>query len=694
MRVYFNYLCADMFKKYIYIVIAAVLIVFQSNAQVRPGVSNSDRQNDSEENSESTSKKNKAPVKPKIPSYIKTWQVSQQGTRIEKTELDTTMTFYHVYQPIFQKSISNTFVGNNGGAYISNDFFQRKPNSDFYFARSFDAYWLTPSQINYFNTTTPFSLLDYSQSDSKNTKNETRFNVFLSQNVNKKLNFEFIYNQTKSQGQYLYQANKFHSIALVSSYNSNNFLSHTNIIFNRLEGQENGGIEANQPLDLTDKTENFSVRMDDALNKLQNNTIFTVNEYRVGKTIEADSAENVVKRFIPRVGFIHEFEYSGNKRRFTKTDKSKDFFTNNYVNTGLTNDSVRYNRLTNIFQIKFYEAPDRKYTFGKRVYIGYDEISYHTSTQLADLGAHPFPLIGSNFYQISSPLSSFFGTERLFFSKQTNTYIGGGIFRDEGKFWQWEADGRIYLAGYRTGQTELNGYVNKPLKIGRDTTSLRIEGSLKTLVPEYYDLYFFSNNFVWKNIFSNINEMTIKSSIHSQEYKTTIGVNYSLIGNYIYNHIHAMPAQSKSELLILSAYLNKDFESDHWVLRTQALVQKANNENVIHLPAFAGFISLNYRTIVSKVLHFQIGADTRYNSAFYADAYDPATARFYLQNTQLIGKYPYIDLHANLKLKRTRFFFVLMNAGSGFVGNNYFMAPDYPYYRRTFRFGISWSFYD
>jgi hypothetical protein len=188
--------------------------------------------------------------------------------------------------------------------------------------------------------------------------------------------------------------------------------------------------------------------------------------------------------------------------------------------------------------------------------------------------------------------------------------------------------------------------------------------------------------------------MTIRSSIRSQEYKTTLGVNYSLIGNYIYNNEQALPTQTSKELLVLSAYLNKDIVRDHWVIRAQALVQKANNEDVIHLPAFAGFISLNYRTIVSKVMHFQLGADTRYNSNFYADAYDPATARFYLQNGKLIGKYPYIDLHANLKLKRTRVFFILMNAASGLVGNNYFSAPDYPYYRRTFRLGISWSFYD
>lgn len=669
----FNYLCADMLKKYTSILAITLLLVIQANAQNRPAGTNSYNQsgldNNPNSDSEKPDEKNKAANKPKIPSVIKTWEVEDHGSRILKSEIDTALTFYHNYLPINQRSISNTFTGNNGGAYVSNDFFSRKFNSDFYFSRSFDAYLLTPSQIKYFNTTTPYSLLDYSQSDNKSVKNETRFNVFFSQNVNKKLNLELIYNQTRSQGQYLFQENKFHSIALAASYNSNNFVSHSNIIFNRLQGQENGGLIdtlANgqaQPFDGTEKTEDFPVQMVDATNRLRNNNFFTINEYRLGKTIEADSTENSVEVFIPRVGFIHEFEFSGNSRKFTKLDPTN--FFKNALNDTLTNDSTKYNRLTNIFQIKFYEAPDRKYTFGKRAYIGNDQLWYNFS---APNGYYP--------------------------KKQSNTFVGGGIFRNEGRFWQWEADGKIYLTGYRSGQTELNGYLNKPLKIGRDTTSLRIEGSLKTLVPEYFDQYYYSNHFEWRNNFKNITEMTIRSSIHSQEYNFTIGANYSLLGNYIYNNTEAMPAQAGSELLLLSAYINKDFERDHWVIRTQILTQNASNSNYIHLPAFAGFISMNYKTIVSKVLYMQLGVDTRYNSAFYADAYEPSTARFYLQNKQRLGKYPFIDLHANLKLKRTRFFFILMNAASGIAGNNYFTAPDYPYYRRTFRLGVSWSFYD
>lgn len=659
--------------KYIYIFIVALLVGYQANAQFRPegvpsgrtlgGNNGQNQQNGSSTDDDEEDKEEQK--RPAIPSVIRVWQLEDQGARLKPSELDTALTFFHIYHPFEQRSISNTFTGNNGGAYQSNDFFNRTFNSDFYFARSFDAYWLMPNQIQYFNTTTPYSVLDYTQSENRSKKNETRFNVIHSQNVNKKFNLEFIYNQTKTQGQYARQENRFHNIALATSYMSNRFISHSNVIFNRLQAQENGGVVLDDGRTLSDNnTEDLIVRLEGTQNKVNSNNFYTINEYRLGKTVEADSAEYIVDAFIPRVGFIHSLEYSGNKRRFASSLRDTVFFENTFNDT-LDVDSTLYTRLTNIFQIKIYEAPDRKYTFGKRAYIGNDQL----------------------WYKFSIP-------GMYFPKKQSNTFVGGGIFRNEGKFWQWEADGRIYLTGYRAGQTELYGSVNKPLRIGRDTTSLRIFGSLKTLVPDYYDQYFYSNHFQWQNNFSNINEVRLGGTIQSQQYNMTVGANYALIGNYIYNNEQAMPTQANSELMILSAYVNKDFESRHWLVRTQLLAQKASDEDYIHLPSMAGFMSINYRTILSKVLYTQLGIDTRYNTSFYADAYQPGTARFYLQNEQKFGNYPYIDLHVNLKLKRTRFYFKMMNVGSGLVGDDYFMAPDHPYYRRTFRIGLAWSFYD
>ena len=91
-------------------------------------------------------------------------------------------------------------------------------------------------------------------------------------------------------------------------------------------------------------------------------------------------------------------------------------------------------RITNVFQLKFYEAPERKFTFSKRAFIGNDLIS------------------------IKLP-----GTITLEKESHHNTYVGGAISRDEGEFWKWNIQGKLYLTGFRSGQTELSAYINKTL---------------------------------------------------------------------------------------------------------------------------------------------------------------------------------------------------------------------------------------
>jgi hypothetical protein len=155
-----------------------------------------------------------------------------------------------------------------------------------------------------------------------------------------------------------------------------------------------------------------------------------------------------------------------------------------------------------------------------------------------------------------------------------------------------------------------------------------------------------------------------------------------------------MPAQTKKELLILSAFAGKEFKISNFNLLLRLLWQKASGPQFIHLPDFSGRLVLSYNMVISKVLYVQLGVDTRYNTAYYADAYHPVTGLFYLQNEKKLGNYPYTDIFANLKLKRTRVFAQYMNAGSLFLNKSGFTALHYPMNQATFRLGLAWSFYD
>jgi hypothetical protein len=72
----------------------------------------------------------------------------------------------------------------------------------------------------------------------------------------------------------------------------------------------------------------------------------------------------------------------------------------------------------------------------------------------------------------------------------------------------------------------------------------------------------------------------------------------------------------------------------------------------------------------------------------------PATGRFYRQDAEKLGNYPYISPFLNMKLKRTRMFFMFDHVNSGLMGLDYFMVPSYPMNVRMFRYGLAWTFYD
>lgn len=625
-------------------------------------------QYDNGEEPEGTDHDQKKPEKKHIPSIMRAWKLSNFGATTEASELDTALNFFHVYNPVFKNDIAPVFTGNIGGAYQNSSFFDRNSQSGFYFYQAWEVYGKFPEQLQFLNTTTPYTVLDYSQSENRSVRTESRFNVIHSQNVNKDFNFQLFYDQTKSTGHYQDQENKYHDIGMATTYISDKFVSHGAIIFNRVKNEENGGLQSGQNLDDYKETETFLVNLVTASSEVKSNMLSLTSEYRLGKYVEKeDTAGNAYKEFRPITGLIHQFEYSGSRRLFTDTAPDEDFYRKIYRNEDYTGDTAIYNRLTNIFQLKFYESPNRKFTFTSRAFAGNDLIT----AKMMDAD------------------STYLSKEKMH-----NNFVGGAISRDLGQFWRWNIEGKIYLTGYRSGQTELSAFLFKPLRIGKDTTSFYVEGHLNTLVPDYFQRHYRSNHYEWNNSFSNTNEMIIRSRIHSQRHKLTLGFNYALIGNYIYNNAEALPQQASSEMLVLSGYLNKDIETKHWLLRANVLWQQSNQENYLHLPQVSGYLSANFKLLVSKVMYTNFGVDIRYSTAYYADAYDPATGRYYWQNQQKIGNFPFIDLHANLKLKRTRAFFQLLNAATGLIDGNYWVAPDYPLYRRTFRLGIAWSFYD
>lgn len=600
-----------------------------------------------------------------IKPYVGKWKISENGAFQDSTEIDTLLDYFQIYHPVFINSITSSYVGNYGTPALNNDFFNRNSDMDFFFFKSREAYLLTPGKIEYYNTKTPFTRLDFGQSGNKAVKHETRFNFFHARNVNPYLNFALRIDLAKSAGQYNAQESKNNFISLYSSYNKDNLCIYSGFVTNTVKNEENGGLTNDSLLFNGAETELLNTNLNASKSNFKGDYYFVNGEYRFGKIIETEKDSGL---FRPIFGILLNSQYERHKQIFIDEEDSENtFFKNTYYGEDYTTDSIRFYKLDNVFQLKQYENINRKTSFGKRAFLGID------------------------FVTTSSP-----GPDTINYSRNySNLYVGGGIFRETGRFWTWNFDGAIYLIGEKAGQTELSGIISKPMKVLKDSlAALVISGSLNNTVADYFQQEFYSNHYRWTNNLSMEQRMDVSGSIISPKLKLKLTGNYSLINNLIYNNYEGIPSQTDKELLVLSVFGDKDFYYRNLHFRVRALWQQVSNEEYIHLPVFSGFVSAYYKFVISKVLFTQIGFDTRYNTKYYADAYSPATGLFYLQREKKYGNYPYIDVYANLRLKRTIVFFKMLNIGTNFLDGEYITTPNYPMPRSTFRFGLSWLFYD
>ena len=623
---------------------------------------------------------------------VSLWYLDGFGAFRDSTKLDTLQDYVHIFNPVYKTAWTATYLGNYGLPSEDNNFFNRNYRTSYFFAHSREAYIITPSKLKYFNTNTPYTRLDYTQSENKSKNNETRFNVIHSQNINPWWNFTFRADLAKSDGQYLYQSTKNNSTSIYSTYIKDNWSVHAGFITNRLGNDENGGLTSDSLLQGGKDPRYWNVNLNSSSTSLRNNYFFSDTEYRIGKLI--DTVETQKPRFRPIFGIIHSFEMNTNKHDFTDKESTEDaFFRNNYYSDSYTTDSIRFHRITNTFQLKQYENDSKKFSFGKRVFIGFE----------IDHGSMPGKYVENRAQKdyptwIFGPAPADRVKDSLVLRTDihyTNTFIGGGIFRETGRFWKWNFTGKFYTTGRNAGQTELSGLIYKPLPfLGDSLASISFSGSIENRVPDYFQENFMSNHYKWAQNLSMEQRMIAGGVFRMPQRNFELGANYAIINNFIYNDTLGIPDQTSKELLILSAYIDKDFHYRGLHLRTRILWQKASDETYIHLPEWSAFISGYFQFTISKVMLAQLGSDLRYNTSYYADAYSPATGLFYLQNEKKYGDYPYIDVYASLRLKRTRVFFKYMNVGTNFLDGVYMTTSHYPMNRATFRLGVSWAFYD
>ncbi|TAL73832.1 MAG: hypothetical protein EPN88_04195, partial [Bacteroidetes bacterium] len=171
------------------------------------------------------------------------------------------------------------------------------------------------------------------------------------------------------------------------------------------------------------------------------------------------------------------------------------------------------------------------------------------------------------------------------------------------------------------------------------------------------------------------------------------------IKNYTDFDTLALPSQYSRGLSVAAITLRKGLRVWKFHLDSDVIVQKSTNSEVLDLPLAAirssGYFEHLFRfKSTGGKLNTQLGVDVIYNTLYHPYSYMPATGRFYRQDQATAGDYPFINVFLNLKIKRTRLFFMFDHLNSGRTGYNYDMVPSYPMNIRMFRYGLAWTFYN
>jgi hypothetical protein len=611
---------------------------------------------------------------------ISQWTLSSDFTEEVALPFDTVFSLFHRYRISDRYSSMNATLGNYGLPFYQLSFFDRITDPDKYLYSNYYPFMYTPDRTVFMDTQVPFTEAVWTFGAPRETSEQT-FRVRHSQNINRYLNFGFIYDIIYSLGQYNYQRAEDKTFTFHTSYTGPKYKLYFAAGINNLTSYENGGITG------TDQLSFFTGRdipvnmgsLNDAKASLRNRNILLVQRYKIGGNVTVDSTGKKSSGFLGLSGtFSHIMTWETNKRTYSDNDPVSGFYHTIYINTNATFDSLYARSLKNTLRFDFTTDETRKFRLGGGVGI---------RNELFRFGQFTMPYHGAPFPVIAG------------IWKRGSNVLVGKLYSDIGEKFIWTADGELFLTGYRIGDFIINGKISKTFYWKKGMATWDITGDIMNRQPSFWYDRWNSNNFEWNNNMNKEFRIDLGTDFSFPARKTELRFNYAIIDNYTDFDKYALPSQHTGGLSVAAIMARKEFRAWKFHLATDLLVQKSSNSDVLDLPLASVRSALFFEHLfrfkqTNGRLNTQIGAELFYHTPYYPYAWMPSTGRYYRQDTEKTGDYPFINVFLNVKLIRTRIFVMYDHVNSGFMGYNYFMIPSYPQNIRMLRYGVAWTFYN
>ncbi len=409
-----------------------------------------------------------------------------------------------------------------------------------------------------------------------------------------------------------------------------------------------------------------------------------------------DSIDATMKKeYVPVTSFIHTLDVNNyshiNQAYYTPSEYYNETFYDKNFEGVASGDSIfdkyQYLSVKNTFGIALLEGFNKYMKAGLKGFVSYELRNYKM----------PALLDGATDYYLSKYTDHCFN-------------VGGQLSKTQGKTFHFNLAAEFGITGMNAGSLALDFNTDLNFRLLGDTVRLAANAYFHRTQPKYFQEQFLSKHLKWNQSLNAETRTHLEGLFSYEKTNTKLRIAVDEIQNYIYygmNYIHTdngpkaltgAVCQESGNINVFTAQLRQTLR---WgVLNWENVVtyQNSSNQEVLPLPDLNLFTNLFLHFKIAKVLTVELGGCMTYFTKYYASDYLPQIAQFAVQQEPdsrvELGGYPYVDVYANMHLKRARFFVAMshINAGSG--DKNYFLAPHYPTNTRVLRFGISWNFYN
>jgi len=511
--------------------------------------------------------------------------------------------------------------------------------------------------------------------------NEHHFSVAHAQKITDDLSFGLALESILAEGRYLRQRVRDINLGLTFQYlmPSHRYGFEAYYICNFLSLNENGGVADDSffEKDSSNNPRTISIRLGNA----SSSTFQNIFLFRQFLALSGKDTTGIVKN---RIGFlVHDFQVNTSKNHFFDTHLGAGNDAVFYLRRDTTSDLTKNYLLRNSFMWTNYKPGDTMPNKANYLHIAagilYDFIQVKDTGVFPNFIANGDTLIRVNRHFIPFVNNQFTPFGRIYLNLFNHLHIEASLF--------------FTLNGYNAGDLTLNGKAGLDLSNkGDHKHELALNLGLYNYSPDYFFTHLVANSYLWENKLNKQQTLLIGAEWNHKQYQ--IGLNYYTLHNYTLLDTNSLPVQLNgfANVYQFTAYI--PFHYKGFGFNTHIYLQYTDNKS-IRIPTFVGRQSVYYGFFLfKKALYLQAGADFLYNTAYYANSYNPVLQQFYMQNTKEIGNYGYLDFYLRAKVNRFVISAKLTHVWAGLFGKNYYLVPHYPAQDFGFTAGISWRFYD